>query len=252
MRATHTLALCLDGPMQSWGVSSRGVIRDTGREPSKSGIVGLLGAALGVARDDHSGIRELAEFRMGVRVDREGILERDYQTATGVPKAGGSGHETVVSERYYLADAVFLVVVESPDSALLKRLEEAVPNPRFPICLGRHAYLPARPLLADRNAGATAITGWGVRECPLETVLATHPWLENQPGARRYAARAATPRPLRTVQDCPPTDRGAELRHDVPVSFARGARRFVSRTVRTGHVPLTPELMVNSEEMPCT
>ena len=45
------LLLRLAGPMQSWGVESRFTVRDTGLEPSKSGVVGLLCAALGRRRD---------------------------------------------------------------------------------------------------------------------------------------------------------------------------------------------------------
>jgi len=41
-----TLLLRLAGPMQSWGLSSRFTIRDTSLEPSKSGVLGLLCAAL--------------------------------------------------------------------------------------------------------------------------------------------------------------------------------------------------------------
>ena len=48
----HTLLLRLAGPMQSWGTQSRFTIRDTGLEPSKSGIIGLLCAALGKPRDE--------------------------------------------------------------------------------------------------------------------------------------------------------------------------------------------------------
>ncbi|MCX6022801.1 MAG: CRISPR-associated protein Cas5, partial [Chloroflexi bacterium] len=46
-----TLLMRLAGPMQSWGTQSEFRNRDTGIEPSKSGIIGLLGAALGWPRD---------------------------------------------------------------------------------------------------------------------------------------------------------------------------------------------------------
>ncbi len=240
MNGPYSLALCLDAPMQSWGLLARGTIRESGREPSKSGVVGLLGAALGIARNDDEQIATLAQLRMGVRVDREGILERDFHTANGVPKAGGSGVETVVSERYYLADAVFLVVLESTDLRLLEKVEHAIHQPVFPIFfLGRRAFPPARPLLGDRQLDTTTHTGWGLREVPMRTVLDEHPWLENQASERRTALRNGQTIPLRTVEDCSPGDRGAELRHDVPISFTHRARRFRSRTVRTGHVPLT-------------
>ena len=75
------LLLRLAGPMQSWGTQSRFTVRDTGLEPSKSGVVGLLCSAMGSPRDDEATVLRLAQCRMGVRVDREGILSRDFHTA---------------------------------------------------------------------------------------------------------------------------------------------------------------------------
>ena len=48
------------GPMQSWGTRSRFQERDTEREPSKSGIIGLLCAALG--RDRNESVDDLADL----------------------------------------------------------------------------------------------------------------------------------------------------------------------------------------------
>src|SRR5512147_835084 len=107
---SHTLLMRLVAPMQSWGVQSDFTYRDTGLEPSKSGVIGLLCAALGKPRDEahpdsHSQPRlaELATLRMGVRVDREGLLQRDYHTALDVRTANGVKmtdiKRTEVSER---------------------------------------------------------------------------------------------------------------------------------------------------------
>jgi len=70
-------------------------------------VLGLICAALG--RDRKEPVADLAALRMGVRVDREGVPMRDYQTATGVLLATGKvdAHRTVVSPRFYLADAAF-------------------------------------------------------------------------------------------------------------------------------------------------
>ena len=90
----NILLLRLRGPMQSWGVSSRFSIRDTGKEPSKSGIVGLLCAALGISRDDaninNPQFEKLTRLKMGVRVLSEGVMQKDYHTAQNVAKADGS------------------------------------------------------------------------------------------------------------------------------------------------------------------
>lgn len=65
-----TLLIRLQGPLQSWGTRSRFDHRDTWPYPTKSGVVGLLAAALG--RDRREDVSDLAALRMGVRVDRKG------------------------------------------------------------------------------------------------------------------------------------------------------------------------------------
>lgn len=249
---TSSLALCIDAPMQSWGTTSRFIIRETATEPTKSGIVGLLAAALGIARDDTERIARLAELRMGVRVDREGIIERDYHTTQNVPTTLGGGHRTIVSNRYYLADAVFLVVLEGEPS-LLAQLHTAVQHPHWPLFFGRKAFVPARPLLVSHRDGGPP-TAIGLTDEPLNVVLTEHPWLEIDPETCRREARAIEQRQavtLRTVVDCRATSPGAEPRHDHPVSFARNDRRFATRSVCSGQVPLTTK-MISTGEPSCS
>ena len=142
------LLLRLAGPMQSWGVQSRFTVRDTGLEPSKSGVVGLMCAALGRPRTEP--IDDLAELAMGVRADQEGTLQRDYHTAgrEGILRASGKVERTtlVVSNRYYLADARFLVGLESDDLTLLRRLHVALRDPHWFLYLGRKAFVPGEPV----------------------------------------------------------------------------------------------------------
>ena len=235
---TRSLALCFDAPLQSWGVRSRGILRDTAMEPTKSGVVGVLAAALGVARDDEKRLAALAGLRLGVRADREGLLERDYQTTQNVPTTAGTGHRTVVSERYYLADALFLVVVEG-DADLLATLGDAVVAPRWPVFLGRRAFVPARPLFR------------GYWDTSVERVLLDHSWLEH---AGRTPSNGLTNQDrigLRTVTDCAPRMAGAEMSHDVPLSFAEGNRRFATRSVLTGEVPLTDAMIAGRRDTAC-
>lgn len=141
-----TLLLWLAGPMQAWGTTSRFDERDSQLEPSKSGVLGLVCAALG--RDRAEPVNDLAQLKMGVRVDREGLLMRDYQTATGVVSAAGKVDldRTVISPRYYLADAAFLVGLEGDDRELLERIHAALRAPRWPLSLGRKSFPPGDPL----------------------------------------------------------------------------------------------------------
>ncbi|MEI6319962.1 MAG: type I-E CRISPR-associated protein Cas5/CasD [Pseudomonadota bacterium] len=203
-----TLLLRLTGPMQSWGTTSRFDERDTGLEPSKSGVIGLLCAALG--RDRSAPVDDLARLRMGVRVDREGVLLRDFQTATGVLLARGKKeHErTVVSPRYFLSDASFLVGLEGDDVALLSSAHAALVSPVWPLFLGRKAFPPGEPIwLPD-----------GLRDSTLHDALTSYPAL----GAARMAEEC------RFIFE---TDGEGALRMDQPMApFSE--RRFGPRFVR--------------------
>lgn len=142
-----TLLLRLQGPLQSWGTTSRFDERDTQLEPSKSGVLGLLCAALG--RDRCEPVDDLTALRMGVRVDREGVPMRDYQTATGVLRASDAKAEperTVVSPRFYLSDASFLVGLEAAELDQLAPLHQALRHPVWPLALGRKGFVPSAPV----------------------------------------------------------------------------------------------------------
>ena len=141
----HTLLLRLAGPMQSWGIDSRFTSRNSELEPSKSGVIGLCCAALGRPRE--ADISDLAQLRMGVRIDSPGIIKRDYQTAMNVIRATGkSNPDAVTSTRFYLADSNFLVGLESPDYELLKSIQNALQKPVWQIFLGRKSYVPGIPV----------------------------------------------------------------------------------------------------------
>lgn len=231
------------GPMQSWGTQSRFVDRDTGREPSKSGIIGLLCAALGKPRqecdgDGYPSLAELAGLRMGVRVDREGVMVKDYHTAgggwiptmaqlyfpkrratgnVGVVKADGSSGDPVVSTRYYLADAAFLVCLEGANRELLERLASAIADPVWPVALGRKSFVPAMPICPPEGA---------LSDKALVDALTEHQWL---------VKGDVPPTGLRLVIE---DSEGAEVRNDQPVCFLHDSRSFVQRRVRTTYLTL--------------
>lgn len=206
-----TLLLRLQGPLQSWGTSSRFDERETQLEPSKSGVLGLVCAALG--RDRHEPLDDLAALRMGVRVEREGHLLRDFQTATGVAIAADGkpkADRTIVSPRYYLADAVFLVGLQGEDRTLLQSVQNALERPVWSLCLGRRSCPPSESVaLAD-----------GLVDDGLEAALARWPDLvaeSPEPGDRRVVLEDAA---------------AGSVRLDQPVApFA--VRQFGPRFVRT-------------------
>lgn len=141
-----TLMLRLVGPMQSWGTTSRFDERDTGKEPSKSGVLGLVAAALGIDRENWADLEPLCRLRMGVRHDRPGVPKRDYQTAQGVITGNGLAKDPAVTTRHYLADAAFLVGLSGDDRAVLERIHAALADPVWPLALGRKSYVPSEPI----------------------------------------------------------------------------------------------------------
>lgn len=147
-----TLLLRLAAPLQSWGADSKFETRKTNREPTKSGVIGLLAAALGLRRDDAAGLARLNGLHFAVRADREGSLLVDFHTANR-EEDRKKGKAPYVTYRHYLQDAVFLVGLESEDTALLQELETALKHPAYPLYLGRRSCPPTLPLCLGIRAG---------------------------------------------------------------------------------------------------
>jgi len=211
----NVLLLRLAAPMQSWGTQSRFSMRDTGVEPSKSGVIGLICAALGRRRWEP--IEDLAALRVGVRVDREGKMESDYHTALNVIKASGTlskPGEAVLSHRFYLADADFLAGLEGEDLGLLEDIDNALQNPCWPLFLGRKASPPAKPVhlpdgLQPGKDLYQALTQYLPRPASFRLIVEDHEGEAtrvDQPVApfieRRFAPRRVTIRMIREEELC--------------------------------------------------
>lgn len=197
---SQVLLLRFEGPLQSWGSRSRWDVRDTQPEPTKSGVIGLLGCALGIERSDPR-LEELDRgLRFGVRVEAPGRVLEDYQTITDyLPTAKVSTNReykvtnlktqkveakpgplsrlresdevdvsTIQSPRFYLEDASCLVGLEPHRNREvdLAGIATAIQDPRWVLFLGRKACVPTRPIfeaLTNRYEG-------------LEDALRKHPW----------------------------------------------------------------------------
>lgn len=226
-----SVLLRLEAPLQAWGTQGRFGIRDTDSEPSKSGVIGLVGAALGMPRTDHGRLDQLTRLEMVVRVDREGALVRDYHTAGGGrfrgqphgiwkpldrdPTLGELG-ETALTERFYLADASFLVALGG-DGQLISEIATALQAPAWPLFLGRKSCAPSRPIFA------------GTREEPPSTALEQAAF----PARLARGRDGSVPDRLRMVVEAI----DGQPRQDVPISFERHARRHARRFVESRWIP---------------
>lgn len=204
-----TLLLQCVAPLQSWGTQSEYIVRDTGREPSKSGVIGLLCAAMGIPRSDNETLARLGELRMGVRADREGKILHDYHTIFELE---------VVSHRYYLSDAMFLVGLEG-DLGWLRQLQAALKHPRWHLFLGRKSCVPSRPPYLPQ----------GLSNKSLLEALQEYSWLGQNRGEYK------TLQSLRLVYE--DNEKGNEFHRDHPVSFIRNQRQFYPRRTITIFIP---------------
>ncbi len=164
------LIFTLYGPLAAWGDIAVGEYRPSFTHPSKSAIVGLLAAALGIRRDEEKRQQTLASaFTFAVRVDSMGVLLRDYHTTQVPPDRKGlvyytrrgelaSGSlNTILSSRDYRCDAVYTVAItvaeDSPFS--IQQLADKLRNPVFTLYLGRKSCPLAIPLHPQIVAAAT-------------------------------------------------------------------------------------------------
>jgi CRISPR system Cascade subunit CasD len=157
------LVFRLYAPLASWGEIAVGESRHTAAYPSKSALIGLLGAALGVARDNEATQRQLQQgYAFAVELFTSGGLLRDYHTAQ-VPDSVGKfsyhtrrdelilGKErlgTILSSREYRTDSLALAAVRALDDApyALEEIREKLLKPVFHLYLGRKSCPLAAPL----------------------------------------------------------------------------------------------------------
>lgn len=159
------LVFQLQGAMAAWGDVAVGEYRSSRNEPGVSALIGLLGAALGVDREDetaHAALRDGYAFAVGVV--HSGELLRDYQTAQVPGRSDLKGRpqrtrrdelavpkpllNTILSTRDYRQGGAWAVAVQALAAAPhpLPALAAALNEPRFVLYLGRKCCPPAAPL----------------------------------------------------------------------------------------------------------
>ena len=231
MSSNACLALLLDGPMQSWGHASRFERRTTALHPTRSGVIGLIAAAVGIDKHTADETAQLSRFTsLNVttltlprrnRRAQELLMQRleDYHTVTGIRRASGKEDEdaTVQTYRHYLLDARFGVLLEGP-SALLDSIAAALRNPKWGVWLGRKCCLPASPLLVA-PPGARAVVWSALLQ-------------------RAGYSGTETEEQFDRILEVAATDSGADMIEDTPLAFGapigeRHAPRWIRRIPRS-------------------
>lgn len=169
----------LYGPMASWGDIAVGEMRPSLAKPTRSALLGLLGAALGLERQDERQQVLSQGYRFAVKLPQTGSLMRDYHTAQAPDSAGKFRYRTrrdelvigrarlgtVLSSREYLTDAQALVAVQAEPEApwSLQQLADALQRPRFHLYLGRKSCplgAPLAPQVEQAHGFRAALDGY--------------------------------------------------------------------------------------------
>lgn len=167
---TEYLVFALTAPMGSFGGLAGHERRGSGSWPGRSAILGLLGAAQGVRRDDATGQGALRRWKVAVSVLSDGVPLRDFHTVQTVPSANIKRPDTrrqalsalrskdnpVITRRDYRCDCAFGVALW--DGADLEAARVALERPVFTPYLGRKSCPLAAPM-APRIVEAADVVG---------------------------------------------------------------------------------------------
>jgi CRISPR system Cascade subunit CasD len=169
------LALMLDGPLQSWGFASRFQQRTTALFPTKSGLIGLVCAALGIQKGsiaEQEWLPKMSALQMtvitiprqirgrGRQEDEHTPIRRleDFHTVLGTRRASGvMNKDPVVTRRQYLLEARFGVLLAGPEEILLK-IADGLRDPVWGVWLGRKCCIPAAPIF--RAGPCDEVSAW--------------------------------------------------------------------------------------------
>lgn len=213
------LVFQLQAALAAWGDVAVGEYRGTRDAPGASALVGLLGAALGLLREDeaaHAALRDGYRFAVGL-LD-SGQLLRDYQTAQVPGRTSLKGrphatrrdelnlpkHElnTILSTRDYRQNASWAIAVQATDIApyALAALAQGLREPRFVLYLGRKCCPPAAPLapqVMEADSALAALTAYLASHEPLST-LRSLAWPDGMSAG--VAAHLSVPRKDRLIR----------------------------------------------------
>ena len=258
----YVMLLRLKGtPYQSWGTNSRFESRATDIVPSKSGVCGMIAAALGY--DYGHDLTALRKLRFGVRADDYGKIEIDYQTVNCSPylpfhienvstaiengktaqriernirKPKWNTSSTKISKRTYISGGVFVVAIESESADFLSEIADALLHPVYTLFLGRKSC----PINADFMVSALdncAVSPY-VSHCCIEEAFSALPIQSTNASST-----------IDVYVEPSDDDKHDHLLYvnDDPILFGLTRRRYARRAYYIDHV----NLMTKKDEQAC-
>lgn len=165
-------------PFASWGDIAVGELRGSWDRPSRSAVLGMVAAALGIEREDQDAHDALdSGYGVAVRLDSPGIPMVDYHTAqtvaanvvtkrhpaTRAELLEADELQTILSRRTYREDALATLCIWRQGSGRwsLNELAAALRTPTFVLYAGRKANalgLPVSPQIVAASSLAEAFS----------------------------------------------------------------------------------------------
>ncbi len=221
---TAYLAMMLDAPLQSWGFASRFQRRTTGLHPTKSGVIGLICAAMGIGKGtdaERETLPQLAALKMtSIAITRDYPRVEDFHTVQATRRASGKPNlDPVVTRRQYLMSARFGIILAG-NRTLLERVAAALEDPVWGVWFGRKSCIPAQPVLVTMADAITAAWQAILRKLEMD---------ESLPLER-----------FTRVEDATSFAAGTDSFNDQPVSFGRADSSMEGRAFTVRRVRLKP------------
>ena len=170
----------LYGVLAAWGDQAVGGERPSSNHPSRSALLGLLAAAMGIRRDEEDKLEELSrQCRFAIKLHSMGHVLRDFHT-TQVPPAikktkhlytrrdelGESKLGTILSSREYRQDALSVIALWFEDGVYsLSDVQQGLIHPCFHLYLGRKSCplsVPLKPQMVSTKTVKSALDGYVV------------------------------------------------------------------------------------------
>ncbi|MEP6835386.1 MAG: type I-E CRISPR-associated protein Cas5/CasD [Gemmatimonas sp.] len=257
---TSFLMFTIQAPLASWGEIAVGEWRGSWDTPSRSAVIGLVGAALGVERSDtvlQAALRD--GYRVAVRADRKGSAMQDYHTMQSVEQGivkkrnlrtraslwtvPKESRQTILSRREYRQNVVHTVAVWSVGQAQwsLEDLARSLERPVYAPFAGRRCNplgLPMMPAVVD----ADTLAGAFAQRKPI------HDWCAGMLAMLKPSRPRAAGRNEDVQADFESADRwGREVAHDATEGFESGCESTGTKIVRRRDVPLNRDGWLFSE-----
>ncbi len=196
----------LYGLMAAWGDTAVGEYRPSRSHPSRTAVLGLLAAALGIRRDQEEDLLALDRSAgVAVRLDLPGELLRDYHTTQVAPESKKLHYRTrsdelrsdrlhtILSQRDYRVDAGASIALYRKDGDnALEHWRHALHEPVFPPYLGRKSCplgLPMDPTIVRADDLKAAFDAYP--DCSEQLVVFTGCYATSPPKTVRYYSEDA-------------------------------------------------------------